>query len=229
MLGKPTYEEKWMVAIFSATALLWFTRETIRLGPVELPGWTTFFQYGSFIQDSTVAIAMAGLLFLIPSRTNKGQSLLIWEDAKKIPYEIILLFGSGFALAKGFETSGLSAWIALRLNFLQEVHPFWMILGICFTVCLISEFASNVASIQLVLPILAALSQSIGMNPMLLMVPATLSASLGFMLPVATAANTIVFGTHKIPLKRMLRSGFWIDLTGIILITFTAMVMLRYL
>lgn len=218
-LGKFSYEEKWVISIFSATALLWFTRSTIDFGFFKLTGWSNFFDNKDFVQDSTVAICAAVLLFIIPGKRDKGEQLLMWEDVKKLPYDIILLFGCGFALAKGFEISGLSDWLAGQLKFLQGVHPYFMILGICVMVCIISEFASNVASIQLVLPILLALSKSMQINPMLLMFPATLAASLGYMLPVATAANTIVFATKQVRLKYMLRTGLWIDLIGILLIS----------
>ena len=226
-LGKFSYEEKWVMLIFGITALLWFTRSTMDLGFLTITGWSQSFKNPDFIQDSTVAIFMATLLFIIPGKKNKGEALLVWDDVKKLPYDIILLFGSGFALAKGFEVSGLSQWLATQLNFLKGSNPYLMVLGVCFTVCIISEFASNVASIQLVLPILSALSISIEVDPLILMIPATLAASLGFMLPVATAANTIVFGTKKVPLRNMLRCGFWIDLAGIVLISFAGLALLE--
>lgn len=226
-LGKFSYEEKWIVVIFGSTAVLWFTRGNMDLGFAQIKGWSQLFKNPDFLQDSTVAIFMATLLFIIPGKKNKDEALLVWEDAKKLPYDIILLFGSGFALAKGFEVSGLSQWLASQLHFLKGYNPYFMILGICFTVCIISEFASNVASIQLVLPILSALSVSVQVDPIILMIPATLSASLGYMLPVATAANTIVFGTKKVPLRNMLRTGFWIDLAGIILISFVGLALLK--
>jgi len=225
-LGKFSYEEKWVMLIFGITAVLWFTRSTMDLGMITMTGWSQLFKNPDYIQDSTVAVFMATLLFIIPGKKNKSEALLVWDDVKKLPYDIILLFGSGFALAKGFEVSGLSNWLATQLNFLKGSNPYLMVLGVCFTVCIISEFASNVASIQLVLPILSALSISIEVDPLILMIPATLAASLGFMLPVATAANTIVFGTKKVPLRNMLRSGFWIDLAGVVLISFAGLALL---
>lgn len=220
-LGKFSFEEKWVISIFSLTAILWFTRSNLDLGFLKIKGWSNLFTDTEFVQDSTVAICAAVLLFIIPSKANPGEQLLMWDDAKRLPYDIILLFGSGFALAKGFDTSGLSDWLAGRLHFLHDVHPYFLILGICIMVCVISEFASNVASIQLVLPILLALSKSMNIDPLILMIPATLAASLGFMLPVATAANTIVFGTKQVPLRKMLKTGFWIDVIGILLISLT--------
>ncbi|MCB9251182.1 MAG: SLC13/DASS family transporter [Flavobacteriales bacterium] len=222
-LGNFTKEEKLVVCVFALTALLWFTRSTIDFGFFTMKGWSTFFKNPGFIQDSTVAVFMAVTLFIIPSGKQNKEALLVWKDVQKLPYNIILLFGSGFALAKGFEMSGLSDWLAGKLVFLKGYSPVYIVLSICIVVCIISEFASNVASIQLVLPILMAMSKSTQIDPLVLMVPATLAASLGFMLPVATAANTIVYGTGKIPVRSMFSAGFWVDLAGIILITLVAM------
>jgi sodium-dependent dicarboxylate transporter 2/3/5 len=162
---------------------------------------------------------MALLLFVIPSSTEKGRSLLTWTEASKIPYEIILLFGSGFALAKGFETSGLSNWLAQQLHALKGVHPFLIIVTIGIIVTLISEFASNVASIQLVMPVLISLHAVVGQHPALLLVTAALAASLGFMLPVATAPNTIVFSSGHIKVREMAKAGLIIDIAGILIIS----------
>ncbi len=225
-LGAFTYEEKWVVGIFSTVVLLWFTRSDINFGSFSLYGWNNLFEKKEFLQDSTVAIFGALLLFLIPSKNKKSENLLVWDDAKKIPYDIILLFGSGFALSKGFEVSGLSTFLANKLLFLKGTNPLFLIFAVCVIVCVISEFASNVASIQLVLPILLSLSSSLEVDPLLLMIPATLAASLGYMLPVATAANTIVFGTRKVPLKEMLSRGLWIDVVGILIITLAAYLLL---
>ena len=130
------------------------------------------------------------------------------------------MFGSGFALAYGFEVSGLSTWLAGSLHVLKGVHPLLIILGICMIVTVISEFASNIASIQLAIPVMIALHKDLEVAPLLLMMPATFAASLGFMLPVATAANTIVFGTKEIQIRDMLRVGIVLDLLGILVITF---------
>lgn len=219
-LGSMSYEERIIAAVFGITALLWFTRTTIDFGNFMMPGWETVFgSYSNFITDSTVAIAMALLLFLIPSKNEKGVTILSWNEAAKLPFGIILLFGSGFALAKGFEVSGLSSWLASQLMFLEHANTLLVIAGICIIVCVISEFASNIASIQLVLPILIAIQKATGISPLLLLVPATLAASLGFMLPVATAPNTIVFGSGRIRGADMRNAGSLLDVAGIILIT----------
>jgi sodium-dependent dicarboxylate transporter 2/3/5 len=219
-LGKFMYEEKWVFFLFIFCIVAWFTRADIDFGTWKFNGWNHVFVKPGFIDDAFVALMAALLLFLIPSKQNQGEALLIWEDAKKLRYDIILMFGSGFALAYGFDKSGLSNWLAASLIVLKGVPPVLIILGICIIVTLISEFASNIASIQLAIPIMVALQKDLDLSPLLLMMPATFAASLGFMLPVATAANTIVFGTKEIDIRDMLRVGIVLDTLGILVITF---------
>jgi sodium-dependent dicarboxylate transporter 2/3/5 len=221
-LGERSRDQNVVLSIFLITILLWFTRSDIQLDSFTLKGWSGLFPTAEFIQDSTVAIVMSLLLFLIPSKAEKNTALLTWSEAGRLPFDIILLFGSGFALAKGFEVSGLSAWLAGTLGFLKNVPVWFVILSVTAMVCIISEFASNVASIQLVLPILLSLQAVLKTDPLVLMIPATLAASLGFMLPVATAPNTIVFGTGKIRVKEMLKTGFWMNLAGVMIISLLA-------
>jgi solute carrier family 13 (sodium-dependent dicarboxylate transporter), member 2/3/5 len=218
-LGKLSWEEKWVAGIFVFCILAWFTRADIDFGNFKYKGWNHWFKMPNFIDDAFVALLAALLLFLIPSKANKGEALLIWEDATKLRYDIILMFGSGFALAYGFEVSGLSNWLAASLAVLKGVSPLIIILGICVIVTIISEFASNIASIQLAIPVMVALQKDLDLPPLLLMMPATFAASLGFMLPIATAANTIVFGTRQINIKDMFKVGFILDLIGILIIT----------
>ncbi len=217
-LGRTSYEEKTVGIIFFLTALLWFTRADIEVAGMKFRGWSSLFGAPDYISDGVVAVAMALLLFFIPSKQNRGESLLVWRDISKLPFDIILLFGGGFALAKGMETSGLSSWLASNLGFASGMNTVVFIILMCALVTLISEFASNVACIQLMLPILVSLQKEMEISPLLLMIPATLAASLGFMLPVATAPNTIVFGSRMLRANDMMRAGFWVDLAGIIVI-----------
>lgn len=218
-LGKWTYEEKWIACIFISCMLLWFTRSDIVFESFTLKGWNHLFANPKLVDDASVAILAALLLFLIPSKQHQGEALLEWDDAKKIRYDIILMFGSGFALAYGFDVSGLSDWLAQCLKSLKGIHIIFIISGICLIVTIISEFASNIASIQLAIPVMIALQKDLNLPPLLLMIPATFAASLGFMLPVATAANTIVFGTKRIDMKDMFKVGLILDVIGIVLIT----------
>jgi sodium-dependent dicarboxylate transporter 2/3/5 len=221
-LGKMSYEEKIVSVVFCFTALLWFTREDIDLGIITIRGWNNLFPFKNYLGDSTVALFMALILFLIPSRNEKGRAIIIWDDVARLPYDIVLLFGGGFAMAKGFELSGLTGWLGEQLKFDSTTNIYLLICGLCILITIISEFASNVACIQLMLPILIAVQQTMKVHPLMLMLPATLAASLGFMLPVATAPNTIVFGSKRLKVKDMLRAGLVLDIVGIILITFTS-------
>lgn len=218
-LGSFSKEEKQVFGILISCILLWFTRADIDFGSFQFRGWNHLFPQPKYVDDSLVAMMAALALFLIPSKQQKGKNLLEWEDAKKLRYDIILMFGSGFALAYGFEVSGLSLWLAQSLAVLKGVPVFLILLGICVIVTLISEFASNIASIQLAIPVMIALQTQLNIPPLLLMIPATFAASLGFMLPVATAANTIVFGTRQIHIKDMFKVGIVLDILGVLLIT----------
>ncbi len=215
-LGKISFEEKTVVFVFATTALLWFTRTGFDFGTVEIKGWDVLFPKG-FIKDSTVAILMSMMLFLIPSISKKGSFLLEWYDVKKLPFHIILLFGGGFALASGIEVSGLGDFLALQLQFFGN-YPLWVIIIIIAAlVTFLSELASNVATITLMLPILASLAEAININPIKLMIPATFAASFGFMLTIATAPNTIVYATGYVPAKKMLLTGIFMNVVGIAL------------
>jgi sodium-dependent dicarboxylate transporter 2/3/5 len=216
-MGKMSVEEKWVGGVFLFTAIAWFTRNPIQIGSSEWFGWSKLFPKGVKVDDSAPALLAIFLLMIIPSRENR--KLLSWEEMKKIPLDVLLIFGGGFALAMGFETSGLSKSMASSLSFLSDWPLPIMVIGVVAMVTLISEFASNVASIQLVAPILVALQIQLGLSATSLLLPATLAASIGFALPVATAANTIAFGTGKIPIKKMIWIGLCLDLAGIILIS----------
>ncbi len=216
--GALSTEEKWLLTIFSLMVVLWFSRTGLTIGSVSFPGWSSWLPFGHYIRDSTVAITLSILLFFIPSKTRKGEKILEWEDIHRLPFRIILLFGSGFALAEGFERSGLAAMLANGLEGLNFL-PGWLLLLILIgMITLLSEFASNVASVQLVLPVLAPLAVSLHADPLTLMAPATIAASLGYMMPVATAANTIVYGTGYVPVRDMMRAGLLLNLTGIALL-----------
>lgn len=214
-----SYEEKVVLAVFLLTVILWLTRE-INIPMGHFKGWKYLFKQPSYVDDALVAIAAALILFIIPSKEKKGEFILIWEDVKHLKYDILLIFGGGFALAYGFEKSGLIIYLVQQLTFVQHISVFWMLLFISLMVTVISEFASNIASVQLALPIIVALSEHFPQEMRLkLLLSCVLSASVGFILPVATAPNTIAFGTGQIPLSNMYKAGFWLDLFSIFTIS----------
>jgi sodium-dependent dicarboxylate transporter 2/3/5 len=218
-LGPMAFEEKIILADFIILALLWLSRSDLDFGSIMIPGWAKLFDSPEFINDGTVAIMMSVILFFIPSKKEKGQKIMNWDTAGKLPWHIVLLFGGGFALATGFKESGLSTWFGEQLNWLSDLHPFIVILMIALLVTFLTELTSNTATTEMILPILAALSVSIGVNPLFLMLPATLSASMAFMLPVATPPNAIVFGTNRLTVADMAKTGLIINLVGAIIIT----------
>lgn len=216
-LGAFRYEEKVVSTAMVITALLWLFRADIQIGNFSIPGWAGFLPYEKFIEDSTVAIFMALVLFLVPARNARG-TILNWETVKRIPFDVIFLFGGGFALAKGFETSGLSTYLSQKLTFLSGMNSYLLVLIICFTITFLTEIASNTATTQLFLPILIILVKVLDISPFVLLIPATFSASFAFMLPVATPPNTIVYGSEKIDLRAMIRTGLLLNITGLLLL-----------
>lgn len=218
-LGKPKIEEKIVLFLFLVLAFLWIFRTGFNIQSVSIPGWSTLFKTPSYINDGTVAITIALLLFIIPSKSKKGERIMNWETANRIPWNIVLLFGGGFALAQGFVDSGLSIWFGEQLAGFANVDPIYLTLANVTMMSFITELTSNVATTEMILPILAGLATVIEINPLLLMIPATLAASLAFMLPVATPPNAIVFGTNRIKVKDMVKTGILLNITGIIIAT----------
>jgi len=216
-LGKISFEEKAISIIFCVTALLWIFRTDIDFGLFTILGWSNLLPTSDLINDGTVAITMASLLFLIPSRSDE-RALLDNNSFSKVPWGIILLFGGGFALAKGFSTTGLSDFIGYQLTGLQSVSPIFIILVTAFMISFLTELTSNTAVTQMILPIVASVSIAIGLNPLLLMLTATLSASMAFMLPVATPPNTIIFASGRIRISEMAKTGFTMNLVGVIIV-----------
>jgi sodium-dependent dicarboxylate transporter 2/3/5 len=209
--------QKTTLALCMTTALLWIFRADIDLGALTIPGWSNLFPKSKLINDATVAVAMAFCAFLLPG--GEGKRLLEWDEFKRIPWDVLILFGGGFALADALEGSGFSKWAGARLSFVGNWPPVLMIAAICIVVTLLSEVASNVATATAMMPIAAALATSIGVHPYFLMIPAVLAASSGFMLPVATAPNTIVYATGLIRVKAMARSGLLLDIAAAAVIT----------
>lgn len=206
-LGKMSREEKIVSVVFFMLAMLWLGRRDIPLGLFTIPGWASFFEHSSFLNDGTASIAMGSLLFLIPSKRCKSGRIMDWEATKQLPWDIVLLFGGGFALADGMQRSELAPWIVEHLHFLQNLHPLMIVLMVCLLITVLTELISNTATTQMLLPILASLAISMRLNPLLLMLPATLCASCAFMLPVSTPPNAVVFGSGKLSVIDMVKTG----------------------
>jgi len=221
-LGPWTFEQRAVLTAFTTLGLLWMTRTGVDLGAFSAPGWSALFERPDYLRDGTVAIAVAIVLFLCPAPSEPGKRLLDWETAKGLRWDIVLLFGGGFALASAFVSSGLSAWLGDGMAGLGGLHPVLLVAAICLGISLLTELTSNTATTEMALPILAALAVGIGVHPLLLMIPATLACSCAFMLPVATPPNAIVFAMGNISVAQMARTGILLNLAAIALITAAA-------
>lgn len=228
-LGRPSRPELLMLAIFISTALLWMLRTKLTVGTVVVfEGWQTWFFDADWlakkgIHDSTVAMGMAILLFIIPARQNEfdqTEFLMDWETAKKLPWGILLLIGGGFALAGAFDETRLSEFLAREFSQLVEGWPVWLLVAaVCFLLTFLTELTSNVATVATIVPVLGSMAVTLGLDPRLVMIPATIAASCAFMLPIATPPNAIVFGSNRINMDQMVRAGVALNLLGVVLIT----------
>ena len=218
-LGKMKRGEAMILAIFVCTALLWIFRSDINLGGFMLPGWAGILGVGEYVHDSTVAMAMGILCFILPVDRKRSIALLDWDHAKQTPWGILLLFGGGFAIAAGFKESGLTEWVGAQLTLLQGVPVPVMIAIITLTMTFLTEVTSNTASTQMLLPILVATASALNINPLLLMLPATIAASCAFMLPIGTPPNAIVFASGRVSLVQMAKTGFLLNLITVIFVT----------
>jgi solute carrier family 13 (sodium-dependent dicarboxylate transporter), member 2/3/5 len=216
-LGKMSRDEKVIIVLFSITVFLWFFRSDIILDNFTIPGWSKFMPQPKYITDSTIAIFMASVMLVFPSKKEK--TLISWNEVQRIPIGIIFLFGGGFALARGISDSGLSLWIAQNLSTLNMLPPLLLVLALCTFMTFFTELTSNTASTYLILPIILAVAESSGIDPLMLMIPVVFSASFAFMLPVATPPNTVVFASEQIKIRDMVKTGLWLNLSGIIIIT----------
>ncbi|MFC2134664.1 SLC13 family permease [Bacteroidota bacterium] len=225
-LGKMSFEEKAVLVVFFLTSLMWVFRSDINLGAFVIPGWSNLIGASKFIDDSTVAITMALILFLIPCRSEGSEFkfVLNQDDIKKVPWDIVLLFGGGFALAAGFVQSDLSKLIGQEFIALKDVSPLVMIIIISIIIVFTSELTSNTAQTAIVLPLLASLAIELNMAPLSIMIPATFSVSLAFMFPVGTPPNAIVFGSGRLKVWDMVKAGFILNLLGIILVAILAQI-----
>nr|XP_020023699.1 solute carrier family 13 member 3 isoform X3 [Castor canadensis] len=226
-LGPTKFAEQAVFILFCAFAILLFSRD-----PKFIPGWASLFDPG-FISDAVTGVAIVIILFFFPSKrpslkwwldfkapNTETEPLLSWKKAQEtVPWNIILLLGGGFAMAKGCEESGLSAWIGGRLHPLEHVPPVLAVLLITIVIAFFTEFASNTATIIIFLPVLAELAIRLRVHPLYLMIPGTVGCSYAFMLPVSTPPNSIAFASGHLLVKDMVRTGFLMNLMGVLLLS----------
>ena len=206
-LGKMSYEEKTITAVFTLTALAWMLRSFVL--EKFIPG----------INDTVIAIAGALLLFVLPAKEN-GKKLMDWDTANKLPWGILMLFGGGLAIALAFKTTGLAEYLGGQLSNLHYLPYSLLLVIVIIAVFLFTEVTSNVATASVMLPILASIAEIIGLHPYGLMVGACLAASCAFMLPVATPPNAIVFGSGKLTMNDMILAGYKMNLLAAVVLFF---------
>lgn len=205
-LGPLSRGEKLVALVFVLTALAWVFQPLIA---DKLPG----------VNDTSIAIAAAMALFIIPVDTRKRVFLMNWESASKLPWGVLLLFGGGLSLASVIRSTGLAEWIAQSLGALGALPVIAMIGVVVLVIIFLTEVTSNTATAAAFLPLLGALAVSQGMPAELLAIPAAIAASCAFMMPVATPPNAIVFGTGHMKIQSMIKAGFALNLFGVVLVT----------
>lgn len=205
------------LCVFVATALAWLSRERKEFGDFVLPGLVDI---APRVTDTTIGLIGALVLFVIPARGRDGTTrpLLTWNEARTIPWDVLLLFGGGLSLAVAMESTGLASWLADALSVLGSFPPIVIYFGLAVFVLLLSELASNTAAATMMMPIVAALAVAVGQPPLLLMFIAAMAASTGFALPVATPPNTIVFGSGQVRVRDMMRAGLLLDMIAVVLL-----------
>ncbi|ERE71565.1 solute carrier family 13 member 3 [Cricetulus griseus] len=230
-LGPIKFAEQAVFILFCAFAILLFSRD-----PKFIPGWASLFAPGlpqRFVSDAVTGVAIVIILFFFPSQkpslkwwfdfkapNSETEPLLSWKKAQEtVPWNIILLLGGGFAMAKGCEESGLSAWIGGQLHPLERVPPVLAVLLITVVIAFFTEFASNTATIIIFLPVLAELAIRLHVHPLYLMIPGTVGCSYAFMLPVSTPPNSIAFASGHLLVKDMVRTGLLMNLMGVLLLS----------
>ena len=214
-IGTISYEEKLVALIFTLTAIAWVTRDILKL---IIP----------VIDDTIIVMISAFIIFLLPTK-DKKRRLINWEEASKLPWGILLLFGGGMALASGFKESGLALWIGTQMTLLDGINLFLLVFILIASVNFLTEITSNLATTAMLLPILYPMAMTIDVHPFILMVSAAVAASCAFMLPVATPPNAVVFGSGYLRIPDMVRIGIWMNILSIILLSVFVYYILPYL
>ena len=214
-IGTISYEEKLVALIFTLTAIAWVTRDILKL---IIP----------VIDDTIIVMISALIIFLFPTN-DKKRRLINWEEASKLHWGILLLFGGGMALASGFKESGLALWIGTQMTLLDGINLFLLLFVLIASVNFLTEITSNLATTAMLLPILYPMAMTIDVHPFILMVSAAVAASCAFMLPVATPPNAVVFGSGYLRIPDMVRVGIWMNVLSIILLSVFVYYLLPYL
>lgn len=215
-LGPMGRGERWTLMIFALTAIAWIFRAQKTIGDIVIPGINT---YLPMVDDATIAIVGAIMLFLLPVDREKGIYTMDWEWAKKIPWGILILFGGGICLSKAFIESGLAKVIVGYFSSFHTMHLVFVVVIVGIIVSLLTEVTSNTAMASVMMPIMAITAVSMEIHPYVLMITAAIATSLAFMLPVATPPNAVAYGTGYVTMHDMVRSGWVLNFIGVALLT----------
>lgn len=218
-LGRMSAGEKRVFAIFMITALGWIFRRDFVFDETVIPGWGTLLGVGEYVHDSTVAVACAMLLFLLPDGKAPGRRLLDWKAAEGVPWGVVMIVGGGYAIAESFKATGLAEWMGQELAFISQMPTLMVLLLVVGLMIFLTEINSNTATANIFLPVLATMAVAGSANPLLLMIPATFACSFAFMLPSGTGTNTVIFASERVTIPQMARCGLWLNFISIILLT----------
>lgn len=221
-LGPLRGAERRVIVVFIITALAWILRESKDLGVVNIPGLSDLLPG---LTDAGIGLLGALFLFVLSTGNGDGRRLLTWDEAREIPWEVLLLFGGGLSLAAGMEASGLTARLANTLTGLAGAPPVLIYLALALLIVALSELASNTAVAALMMPLVASLGTAVGIPPLTLIVVTGLAASAGFALPVATPPNAIAFGSGLVPVRVMAKAGIWLDAVAILVTVLLAILL----
>ena len=216
-LGPIRTPEHRITIVFSIIAALW----VFRLPVAKLltsAGFPLIEDYGGQT-DMIIALFGAVLMFIVPAGDEEPRALMTWEEAVRLPWGVILLFGGGITLGKAMHATGLSEWIGTQMTILHGLPPLLIVVILVTLVIFLTEVTSNVATMTTLSPIIGSLAVAVGVAPQSLFSPAAVAASCAFMLPVATAPNAVIYATGRVPISEMIRQGFRINLMGIVIIT----------
>lgn len=214
-LGPMSKEEKYIVIVGCFVAGFWLSRGFLKKAAFIHDIWPNF----GYVADATIGILGALILFAIPTDFKRGKFLLDWKTAVKIPWDVILLFGGGLAIANGFSKTGLATYIASRLSMLEGMTILMFVAIVVVITIFLTEITSNTATATLLVPIMGSAAIAMGVHPFTTIVSACVAASFAFMLPVATPPNAVVFGSGCVTIKQMAAAGFWLNIFGAVLIT----------
>ena len=215
-LGTVTAPEARAAIIFGIVALFWVARVPAQV-IARNNGWDVPWLFA--VTDMGIAVAGAITMFLVPAGAGKGRAILNWQEAVKLPWGVLILFGGGISLGQAVTRTGLSTFIGEQLTALAVLPPIVFIAAVVALVIFLTELTSNVATMTTLAPILGALAAAIGAAPASLLAPAAVAASCAFMLPVATAPNAIIYATDKVPIGHMIQRGLRVNVIGIVIIT----------